>query len=55
MSCRLEAGDLPIPDLGHYSPRSELPINTGPAMNIGTLLPRHARYRGDRTALVVGG
>ena len=23
-------------------------------MNIGTLLPRHARYRGDHTALVVG-
>ena len=24
-------------------------------MNVGSLLPRHARYRGDHTALVVGG
>ena len=23
-------------------------------MNVGSLLPRHARYRGDHTALVVG-
>lgn len=27
----------------------------GTAMNIGTLLPRHARYRSDHPALVVGG
>jgi long-chain acyl-CoA synthetase len=26
-----------------------------PTLNIGTLLPRHARYRGDHPALVVGG
>ncbi len=24
-------------------------------MNIGTLIPRHARYRGDHTAIVFGG